>query len=218
MKSSNHTLNFHRLISYTLLYSSSLLFACCAPPSYYCTPADNCLLAYYNNSLTHCPLLQNLFTHEDTARTRFTENVCHMTLCTVVWRHSTCASCAGKKERHIMWPLATVVWCHRGHKENTTSPSVSCTYFGHGLEMASFYCCALEHVAMGMHVTIWRNDASLTLCSFRSQLILKSRHYMYGIVPSWRTESQSAQQEIHRLSVEPRRFIAVFTKAQIFFI
>jgi hypothetical protein len=38
---------------------------------------------------------------------------------------------------------------------------------------------------------------------------------MYGIVPSWKYDSQSAQQEIPLHFLEPRRFIAVFTNAQI---
>jgi hypothetical protein len=36
-KSSNHALNLHRLTSCALLYSSSLLLACCTPPAY-CYP------------------------------------------------------------------------------------------------------------------------------------------------------------------------------------
>jgi hypothetical protein len=70
-------------------------------------------------------------------------------------------------------------------------------------------------LAMGVQVTIWRNDASLTLCSLRSQLISKSPHHMYGIVPSWKSDRELAQQEIPRQFVEPKRCIVVFTKAQI---
>jgi hypothetical protein len=38
IKSSNDTLSHHRLISCTLLYSSSLLLACCTLPACCCTP------------------------------------------------------------------------------------------------------------------------------------------------------------------------------------
>jgi ribonucleotide reductase beta subunit family protein with ferritin-like domain len=56
------------------------------------------LLTY---SLTHCPLLRNLLTYEDAARTSLRENICHLMLCIVVWRHRAFASCADKKKTQL---------------------------------------------------------------------------------------------------------------------
>jgi hypothetical protein len=133
-------LNLHRPTSFARLYSSDLLLACLLYSS--------SLLLYSCRLLTHsfnCPLLRNLLTYEDAARTRLTETTRHIMLCKL-WRHSACAICANKKNTHFTWPLPTVLWCHRGHKENAASPIVACAYFGRGLEMTSFYCCVLEHI------------------------------------------------------------------------
>jgi hypothetical protein len=73
MKSSNHTLNLHSLFSCTLLYSSSLLLACCTPAAYCCTPADNCLLTHSLPASSESALMK-------TAWTLHTENTCHVTL------------------------------------------------------------------------------------------------------------------------------------------
>jgi hypothetical protein len=129
MKSSNHTLNLHRLTSCTLLYSWSLLLSCrtplrnltTTPSAYCCTPAGHCLL-------------RNLITYEDAARTHLTENTSRDTMHCCVTSPSMCRL--------------------SGHKENAASCTVMCAYFGRGLQMTSFYCYLLERV-YGADVWQW---------------------------------------------------------------
>jgi hypothetical protein len=51
-----------------------------------------------------------------------TENTYHVTATQPVhWRASCCLAVVATRtcRKNVTWPLPTVVWCHRGHKENT---------------------------------------------------------------------------------------------------
>jgi hypothetical protein len=57
-----------------------------------------------------------LHTYIDAARTRITENTCHvLAIQPVYWRPDW------TYRKHVTWPLLTVVCRHRGHKENTAA-------------------------------------------------------------------------------------------------
>jgi hypothetical protein len=125
------------------LYSSSLLFACCIPPAYYCTPADNCMLTYLlTHSLPASSKSAHLWIRSTDTIHRKQMSLEAMCCCVTSQRMSQLSE---QKKTHVTWPLPTVVWRHRGHKQNTASPIVACAYFGRGLQMTSFYCCLLEH-------------------------------------------------------------------------
>jgi hypothetical protein len=80
-------LNLHRLTSFTLLYSLSLLLACCTPPVYHYALANNCLLTH---SLTP------------------PASGCLQTTYAVSYKTSTWTY-----RKYITWSLFTVVWSHR---------------------------------------------------------------------------------------------------------
>jgi hypothetical protein len=120
-------LNLYRMTSCTLLYSSSVLIACCTPPPYDCTPADTYLFTYLlTHSLTYSPHVRNLLIYEDAARTRLIENMS---------REAVHCCVTSQRMRHLA-----------GQKENTATSIVACAYFGLGLKMMSSYFCVLEHI------------------------------------------------------------------------
>jgi hypothetical protein len=121
IKSPLHTLNLHRLTSCTLLYSSSLLLACC-------TPANNCLLTY--SSLTvSCTLLTiysftcysftsySLITFRFSCDSLLTALNSNSQLTLNLTAHgSRYIAVEEIRKTHITWsPLSTVVWRHNTH-------------------------------------------------------------------------------------------------------
>jgi hypothetical protein len=121
IKSSNHRLSLHRLTSCTLLYSSSLLLACCTPPAYRYTPASyllslGILLTYIDAARTRTyrkHIMWSLSSQSIGVLAGPTENTCHVILSTLVWHHWACASSTDIKKTLLLnlWPYVCCGLC-----------------------------------------------------------------------------------------------------------